>query len=406
MPGKAKRAIQQREAKRAMRIASYADDRGSCEAAKRSVIMAKRGQGKTSMMKFTDIIGQESLKHNLQSALLTGRLSHAYLFSGDEGIGKKMLARTVGAALLCQNPQETDGRIEPCGTCPSCVMVQGDTHPDLRIVQKEKTNYAVDEIREQVVQDIVLQPMIGEHRVYIIPEADRMGIPAQNALLKTLEEPPSYACLMLLSERPQALLPTIQSRTVGMPLKTVPQAKIEQYLMERERIPDYRARECATLAEGNVGRAIEYARSERFAEQVRQTMKLLTELKDLSTPQIMERLQTLLLAAETEEAEGAEEKKPKKKGLKDAGDRELARFLDLLITLTRDALVFKAGAENRLVFADGEAYDREMACLSWEQLYGRIGLIREARERLSANVNTDLVLELLFLGMRMEKTYG
>ncbi|MBR5116424.1 MAG: DNA polymerase III subunit delta, partial [Lachnospiraceae bacterium] len=295
-------------------------------------------------------------------------------------------------------------QIEPCGVCQSCIMVQGDTHPDLRIVQKEKTKYGVSEIREQVVQDIVLQPMIGKHRVYIIPEADRMGDEAQNALLKTLEEPPSYACIFLLSERPQALLATIRSRTVSLSLKAVPQEKIEQYLMERVQVPDYRARECAILAEGNVGRAIEYAQSERFAEQVRQTMRLLTELPELTVTQIMERLRTLLLETDPEGTDGSAEKKPKKKGLKEAGDTELAKFIDLLVTLTRDALVYKAGAENRLVFADGEAYDREMVRHSWEELYGRIGMIRRAREQLNAEVNTDLVLELLFLEMRKEKT--
>ncbi|MCR4762468.1 MAG: DNA polymerase III subunit delta' [Lachnospiraceae bacterium] len=348
------------------------------------------------MSGFSDIIGQNQMKEHLRHALRTGRISHAYLFTGAEGMGKKMVAGTFARTILCENRQERDGMPEACGTCPACVMTQAGTHPDLRILTHEKKTYGIDEVRTQFVQDIVLKPMKGEHRVYIIPEADRMTAAVQNAILKTLEEPPAYAVILLLTERPDALLATILSRTVQLPLKPVSDKEIEELLKSRYRIPDYLAHECAAVAAGNVGLAIGYSGSDRLFRMVEQTAGLLSGLDRLMTADMMERLSEILLDPDPEAAE-----KKKKTALKDAGDRELERFLDLLMILNRDAMVYKAtGDPEKLVFTKQLAYDREAAKKSWFMLDQNNRRIEEARRRLQSNVNTDLTLELLLLGMK------
>lgn len=345
-------------------------------------------------MQFSGIIGQEKLKSHVQNALRTGHVSHAYLFSGEEGAGKKMLARTFAQVLLCENRQEKDGIIEPCESCPGCVMAKSATHPDLRILTHEKLGFVVGEIRDQLVHDIGLSPMRAEHRIYIIPEADKMNTAAQNALLKTLEEPPSYAVILLITARPEALLQTILSRTIELPLRPVRDDQIIRYLMQQERVPDYRAKECAAFAEGNVGRALSYAADDRFRDRLEQTTSLLKELDDLATAQIMERLHRIFFPPREDDKQTA------KKKLKDAGIPELMDFLDLLTILIRDAMVWKAtGARDKLVFAAQEAYDEKAAAQSWQQLKKNLDFIREARERLNANVSADLTMELLFLGM-------
>ncbi|MCR5094926.1 MAG: DNA polymerase III subunit delta' [Lachnospiraceae bacterium] len=350
-------------------------------------------------MRFSEIIEQQQLKDHVQHALRTGRVSHAMLFSGDEGMGKKMFARTFAQAILCENRQDAGGMIEPCGECHSCVMAMAGTHPDLRELVHEKATYGVDEIRSQLVSDIELKPMHGDYRIYIIPEADGMNPASQNALLKTLEEPPAYAVIMLLAERPQALLQTILSRTVELPLRPVHDEAIERFLMEKQRVPDYRAHECAAFAAGNVGRAIRFCGDDSFRNMVDGTASLLGEMDRLTTADIMERIGRILFP----DAEQETGKEKKKKGLKEAGSRELGRFLDLLLMLNRDAMVYKAtGESGRLVFAAQEAYDRKAAQRSWEALYKNIARIEQARERLAANVNTDMTMELLLLGMKNE----
>ncbi|MCR5198534.1 MAG: DNA polymerase III subunit delta' [Prevotella sp.] len=350
-------------------------------------------------MRFSDIVEQQQLKDHLQNALRTGHISHACLFSGDEGMGKKMFARTFARTLLCENRQERDGMIEACGVCPSCMMTEAGTHPDLRELVHEKAAYAVDEIRDQLVRDIVLKPMKGEYRVYIIPEADIMNRQSQNALLKTLEEPPAYAVILLLSERPQALLQTILSRVVELPLRPVHDEAVERFLMEKYRVPDYRAHECAAFAEGNIGRAIRYAGDDSFRNMVEKTAALLKDLDRLTIPEITDRLLRILFP----QAPGEEEDK-KKKSIRDAGNRELSRLLDLLLILNRDAMVWKAtGDPEKLVFAAQEAYDREAAARSWSHLDRNMRRIEEARERLAANVSAELTMELLFSEMRETK---
>ena len=169
------------------------------------------------MANFKDIIGQKQAKEHFQTAIETGNISHAYIINGETGSGRRMLADAFAKALQCEKHPNADS----CDGCKSCHQAESGNHPDIRYITHEKASISVDDIREQLNNDIQIKPYSSEHKVYIIPEANKMTEQAQNALLKTIEEPPAYAVIILLTDNLNALLPTIQSRCVTINTKPI-----------------------------------------------------------------------------------------------------------------------------------------------------------------------------------------
>lgn len=151
--------------------------------------------------------------------------------------------------------------------CRACPQFDSGNHPDVKWVTHEKANsIGVDDVREQINNDIVIKPYSSKYKVYIIDEAEKMTVQAQNALLKTIEEPPEYAVILFLTNTLDVLLQTVRSRCIIMNLRSVDTKMIQQYLMQKYQLPDYQARVCAAYAQGNVGKAIMMATSEHFRE--------------------------------------------------------------------------------------------------------------------------------------------
>ena len=193
---------------------------------------------------------------HLQNAIGMDKVSHAYIINGPDKSGKMMLAEAFAMALQC----EKHGK-EACMECHSCRQALGHNQPDIIYVNHDKPNtISVDDIRTQVNNDIDVKPYSSEHKIYIIDEAEKMNQQAQNALLKTIEEPPAYAVIMLLTTNADTFLPTILSRCVTLNIKVVPDEKIKKFLMEKYQIPDYQADVCVAFAQGNVGKAIQASR--------------------------------------------------------------------------------------------------------------------------------------------------
>lgn len=164
-------------------------------------------------MGFENLLGNERLKENLRSSLRRGRGSHFYLISGPEGSGKRTLAKILAAALMCT------GTDQPCGMCEGCRKVLSGVHPDfITVDDPEKKTVPVDLIR-QARADIYVQPNEGQRKIYLFPRGQDMGIPGQNALLKILEEPPSYGVFLLITDNPERLLPTVRSRCTELALQ-------------------------------------------------------------------------------------------------------------------------------------------------------------------------------------------
>ncbi|HOO28706.1 MAG TPA: DNA polymerase III subunit delta, partial [Lachnospiraceae bacterium] len=160
------------------------------------------------MAGFNDIIGQEHLKEHLQKAIKTGNLSHAYMISGEKGSGKEFVANIFAMTLQCEK-----GGVEPCMECHSCRQAMTKNQPDIITVTHEKPNtISVEDIREQIVGDVAVKPYASKWKLYIIKDGEKMSVQAQNALLKTLEEPPSYVIILILTANSSMLLETIRSR--------------------------------------------------------------------------------------------------------------------------------------------------------------------------------------------------
>lgn len=327
------------------------------------------------MAGFQDIVGQEQLKAHLQGALETQKVSHAYIINGEKSSGKEFIARIFATALQCEQ-----GDIEPCGQCHSCRQALSGNQPDIIYVSHEKPNtISVDDIRTQVNNDVAIKPYSSRYKVYIINEAEKMTPQAQNAILKTLEEPPEYAVILLLVSNVNTLLPTILSRCVLLNMKPVRDALVKKYLMEEMQVPDYKADVCVAFARGNVGKAKALASSEEFENVKSEALALLKYLQEMEIPEIVT-------------------------AVKKAGEYKLEvnDYLDIRAIWYRDVLLFKATADvNHLVFREEIQTIRKVAGRSsYEGIENVIRSLDKAKRRLDANVNFDLAMELLFLEMK------
>ena len=171
------------------------------------------------MSGFKDVVGHNNIIEYIENAVTSGNISHAYILNGEKGSGKKLLAKLFAMSLQCEN-REDDG--DACGECRSCKQAQNNNHPDIiRVTHEKPSTISVDDIREQVNNDIVIKPYQGPYKIYLIPEADKMSVQAQNALLKTIEEPPEYAVIILMTRNAEVLLPTIRSRCVMLKLRNI-----------------------------------------------------------------------------------------------------------------------------------------------------------------------------------------
>lgn len=328
---------------------------------------------------WSDVVGQKQLTDNLRSALKYNKISHAYLIQGERLSGKMMIADIFARALQCENAEGE----KPCNQCRSCKQAMNRNHPDILYVEHEKPNViSVDNIRQQINGDIAIKPYSGAHKIYIVDEAEKMNVQAQNALLKTLEEPPEYAVILLLATRVEAMLQTILSRCVVLNTRPVHEDMIKEYLMRRVQVPDYRAAICASFARGNVGRAAELASDEQFDHMKSSVIGTMKNISDMEINKI---------AAETKKI--VEEK------------FDVDDYLDLCFIWYRDVLLYKAcgiyGDSGHIIFKEDMAEIADAAGrYSYDGIERIIHSIDRARSRLKANVNFELTMELMLLDMK------
>ena len=327
------------------------------------------------MFSFSEIVGHEQIKEHMQAAIRDKKPFHAYLFQGEEGVGKEALARTFAAGLQCQS----ESADKPCKECVSCRQMESGNQPDVIWVTREKASLGVDEIREQLGNTMDIKPFSSPYKIYLVPEAEKMTEAAQNALLKTIEEPPEYGIVILMTSNISALLPTIQSRCLTMEFRPLSTAVVESYVKEHCQVPDYQARASAAFAQGNLGKAMRYAKSEDFIERKDHIISLLRHVEQMDLSE--------MLAV-----------------IKDLGTRkdEVRDYIDLMVLWYRDVLLFKATKDiNQLLFQDEASYiSREASHRSYEKIEEILQAFEKAKVRLRANVNFDITMELMLLALK------
>lgn len=317
-------------------------------------------------MPFDAIRGQEHAVGILRRSLASGRVAHAYLFEGSDGCGKMLTALSLVEALFC-------GAAEPCGVCPACRKMAHRRHPDLHLLEPEKGVIKIDRIRE-VQKELSLRPVEAPKKVCIVSEADRMNQAAANAFLKTLEEPPGSALIILLSSAPTALLPTIISRCQRLRFTPLPSEIVADLLIARG-TPSEQAESVASLAGGSMSKALAILQEgflNRRREIVEQTIGL--------TPR------DFALLTATAERLGHE--------------REQAQeVVEVLTLFFRDALLCRHGS-GPLVNSDlQELVVRTARSLTSREIMERLEAVIRAGQSLLRNVNPRLTLEALFMAL-------
>lgn len=316
----------------------------------------------------TSIVGHEHILTLLERTVAQGRPAHGYLFSGREGVGKRLAAKKFAAMLNCLRPGD-----DPSGSCSSCRRIETEQHPDFLLEKPDRGMIRIDRVRT-IREFFQCAPIEGSFRVCVIDDAHTMNRSAQNALLKTLEEPPSGRVLILISSKPALLLPTVRSRCRRVRFGPIPLAELSAILVQRG-IAEEKASVLAAMSAGSVSRALEMNQSNFLALRE----KVIAALTDLAGNGIRE---TMAFSAEIS---------------KDR--RTVTEALEIGVTWIRDVLWGAAGCDlSQAVHRD--FLDRIGAAtqhLSSDQLFSVYDELVKASELIESeiNVNRNLVTDVM-----------
>lgn len=338
---------------------------------------------------FEDLIGNRDAADAIERMIAAGRLSHSLLLAGPEGVGKRRFALEIARSLVCGSPPRPG---EPCGKCAACrragvfsipkpdkkddfKRVFFSEHSDVGMVVAFNRNILVDAIRE-LEAEANFRPFEAGARVFIIDDADRMNDSASNALLKTLEEPPSTSYIVLVTSRPDRLLTTIRSRCQLLRFAPVPAAEIETFLLETLRFSPADAALAARVSKGSVGRAIGLD-IDAF-KAVRELM-----LEVLESAAARRGLGTMLQISEQ---------------VTDAKNKDrFEESLNILETLVRDLIVLRSGGDDIVNKDVANLIGRLAERASVSRLSGWLREIETIGEKLMINLNRRVATDALFV---------
>jgi DNA polymerase-3 subunit delta' len=330
-------------------------------------------------MPFQTIIGHQSTIASLQTAVARHRLAHAYLFHGENAIGKRTTAVCFAQALNCERPPSNE-RLDACGSCRSCRQIEARTHPDYFVIEPDREQTTpqikIEQVRE-IEQHIMYRPLVSERKICLIDEADHMTIGAANALLKTLEEPPAHSFFILISSRSAALPVTIRSRCQSVRFATPARTDVEAALILKREMPPADARFLAMISEGRIGEALSTDLKNVRAQQ--------QELLELVSPTSLRSVTTILTAAESL-----------------AKADRAADMMSWLARWIRDLIIIQIGSDrDQLLFLDSlpmsEAYARQA---NTDLLLELLQDIEKTEQQATRHLNLHMALENILLRLR------
>lgn len=327
------------------------------------------------MSTYADIYGHNDIKEHLQKCIELKKVSHAYIFNGSLGAGKKTIAALFAKALQCE-----EGKAQPCGKCHSCIQADSKNQPDIIWVGHEKvSSIGVDDIRQQLVGDIQIKPYYSRYKIYIIDEAEKLTVQAQNTLLKTIEEPPEYGIIILLTTNADIFLQTVLSRCVRIDFKPISDDLVEQFIKEHYVISNYEVQFATAFAQGNIGRAITAIDSQDFGKLKESVLNVVKHAKEMSTTQILAEVKNIM-----------------------SYKNSIDDYLDLIAMWYRDVLLFKStNNANKVIFKEElfliKAHSSEYSYMGLEDI---LNAIDKVKIRLKANVKFDLTIELMIMTIK------
>ncbi len=335
-------------------------------------------------MSFSEILGQQTAKRFLKQVMTSGKIPHAYLFTGIPGIGKTATAMAFAMALSCREPDDFEG----CGHCSSCRQFKGDNFPDFLSILPDGQNIRISQIKE-LNRKLSFAPVTGGYRVCVIHQAEAMNDEAANSFLKTLEEPPPRNILILKATEHLDLLPTIVSRCQQVPFQPLPGREIKDWLLKKREIAPEAAALLARISAGSLGRALKMHDSD-FLEKRTTWISRLMELPDFS------RDEALNVALEC-----ANEDRKKGLDLAASGEAGMQDMLSVWANWFRDLLILKVGGPTDMLINSDFSNKLQNIFESYKvnNLIDSIMTVNQAQTDIRRMRNSILVMEHTILGL-------
>ena len=371
-------------------------------------------------MSLKEIFCQDKAIGILQRAFACGRMPHAYIFSGLEGVGKFKTACELSKLLLCKEPvKEKTGSGEfadSCGRCESCKLFKAGSHPDFNLIYKELLEFTKDNkgkktpvdlpkdvVREFLIDKVSMRPTLSKNKVFVVSEAERLNAFSQNSLLKVLEEPPEYCFVILLCTRLEKLLPTTKSRCQIIRFAPIDEEIIIGKLREMG-IGQKQAQYFGRLAQGSLGQGCRWANLELADANLYQIKEdLVVSVSTFEYANALELAQRFLdegksIAAASAKLEAATSKT-------DINRRASKTLIRIVISALQDAMKLGLEADKNIInFDQKEKITKLAGRFSAEQIAGKISNCYEALRWIDASVNEKLIFEQLLLNLAVSDT--
>lgn len=360
-------------------------------------------------MSLREIFCQEKTIEILQRAFAAGKTSHSYIFAGIDGVGKFKTACEWGKMLLCEKPVKKGDFFDSCRKCRSCGAFEAGSHPDFHYIYKELLQFTkdgkdkktpvqlpIDVVREFLIKKVSNRPAMSERKVFVVREAEKLNIESQNALLKVLEEPPAYCCIVLICTRLDRLLPTTKSRCQTIRFGPVDEQRIAEKLKDKG-LDERRSSYFARLADGSLGQACSWATLELADANLYETKKkLLNALSIYEYADSLNMAESFLGESKKLAAKWFELDKTTSKT--DINRRALKTLIQIIISALYDAMKLNVTPQKAIINFDQKEQMQKIADkFSPEDISEKIAISYKMLQWIDANVNEKLIFEYLLL---------